>query len=1046
MKLINGLTAGTAKCALLGSTALMVFAIPSVYAQEEAPAAASADDSEFEAEEDVVVAKGIRQSLRTARDTKRNSDTFVDSITASDVTQLPDLSVAEALSRVPGVVVQRFELGGSDGDFPSPEGSGNIVRGLQYVRSEFNGRDAFSANGGRALEWASIPPELIGAVDVFKSQSADMIEGGIAGTVNLRTLEPFDRSGPVGVVVLEGTYTDLADEFAPGGSLVLGNRWDTNAGEFGLLGTFSTSQLNSAINGFQYGQVLALPHPDPNNSSTIALPGGFQARDVAFERGRDSYYVAGQWRSPDSTKELTVKYIRVENDTESDERTFEWFTDGESWRNWEFLSDDYTITPFTSSGLPQCNGNNEGANGGPGSCEALTPVDGGLFEAGIVSNGLRDWLGTDGTLGTPFSGLGVREERESLTQDLSANFKWRATDQLFLEFDAHYTEAEATLDRLWAGTNVFADYEFDFRDIEDPQVRLIIDDTMQVQDGFVRGGNGLPPTSLADPATSYLLFAADEFQDNEGDLWAIRGDATYEFDNDTWFESVKFGVRRSEREQRNRQAGLNWAGVAPPWAGGYLPFSNMDNQGAFEVNDYTDFGRGGIFVGENTGVVFPSQQLLADYAGFVDFIDSETLISGDGFTPDWDPLRRNGVTDYAGRGSDGSVTEKTTNLYVRFDFLNDFDNGMSFDGNFGVRYVKTDITSDGRIEYADLADDAAAFLPELAQFMIDSDVTTGIERDYEYFLPSFNMKWNLNEEMLIRIGASRAITPPNIASLNAGGGAFAPLQFVNDDSTNPPTVVDIVSQGTIILNGGNPGLEPIEATNFDLSYEYYFGDDGQFSVSYFYKDLENIIVFGEENQGTVTLDGTEIGLDFRGEVNLNDGTVQGVEVAYQQFFTELPGFLSNVGVQANYTFLTSETEPLPAIEDADGDGVEGFLTVYRWGVSELLGLSDHNYNLIGLYQTDKFEARIAYNWRSEYFSSYRDFITGNPIIQDDIGFLDASLRYDVTDKLQVRILGANLLDTKAVAFQQIDQEGQRFGRSVFTNDRRFEIGLRYSFF
>ena len=68
---------------------------------------------------------------------------------------------------------------------------------MGFVRSEFNGRDAFSANGGRALDWSSIPPELVGAIDVYKNQSADLIEGGIGGTINLRTLEPFDREGHI---------------------------------------------------------------------------------------------------------------------------------------------------------------------------------------------------------------------------------------------------------------------------------------------------------------------------------------------------------------------------------------------------------------------------------------------------------------------------------------------------------------------------------------------------------------------------------------------------------------------------------------------------------------------------------------------------------------------------------------------------------------------------------------------------------------------------------------------------------------------------------
>lgn len=1065
---------GPNKLTLLGTTAMVVaFGLPGALAQEDVTDETAVENvsdnttDEDEARQDVIVVQGVRGALQTARNLKRDSDTFVDSITASDVSQLPDLSVAEALARVPGVVVQRFELGGSDGDFPSPEGSGNIIRGLQYVRSEFNGRDAFSANGGRALEWASIPPELIGGVDVFKNQSADMIEGGISGVVNLRTLEPFDRDGLVAVAIADGTYTDLADEWSPGFSAVLGNRWDTDAGEFGLLGSFSTSELNSAIHGFQYGPLLALPNPF-EAGSTVAVPGGWQARDVEFQRERDSFYLAGQWRAPDGNTELTVKAVRVENETQSDERTFEFFTDAESWASWEFPGgpSNYSIRPFTSDGLAQCNGNGEAANGGIGICETTFAVDGGLFESGVVSNGLRDWLG-DGAagtqgLGTPFQSLAVYEKRQSVTQDISANLKWRASDQWFFEFDAHYTEADAQLDRLWAGGNHFADYSYDFSDPMNPEVSLFVTDT-PLQSWVPRGGGtGTQPTSLADPATAYLLYAADQFEDNTGDLYAIRGDAEYEFANEGWFDSVKFGARMSEREQINRSAGLNWAGIAPPWAGGYLPYSNRQDADAFEVFDFSDFQRGGLFLGD-AGVVFPSRAQMQDYGAFVTSLANEPLIpnfiNGDGNLQigDWAPLAQNGVIDYAGRGIDGSVKEKTTNLYGMLNFGNEFDNGQAVSGNVGVRYVKTDITGGGIggfSEFAEFnpADDPASnprtYLPELAAYLDQADTVLGIDNSYEYWLPSLNVKWELNDEMLIRFAASQAITPPNIADLNASRNARGILGILTDTNPAPgtlPGVVDIIPDA-IRADGGNPNLEPIEATNFDLSFEWYFGDDGQFTVSSFHKDIKNIIVYGTTNEGSGTFDGYNIPFDFGGNVNLNDGTVTGVEFAYQQFYTELPGLLGNLGLQANFTIIESEATPLPEFEDADGDGVpDNFLTVYRYGIDELLGLSDLSGNLVGIYQDDRFEARLAYNWRSDYFSSYRDFVTGNPIIQEEIGFLDASFKWDVTDQVQLSILGANLLDTKAFASQQVDQSGQRFARSSFVNDRRFEVGIRYSF-
>jgi iron complex outermembrane receptor protein len=165
-------------------------------------------------DEEVIEVRGIRGALANAAELKRESSTFMDSITASDANALPDLSVAEALSRVPGVTVTKFDIGGNGGDFPSAEGSGNLIRGLGLIRSELNGRDAFTSDGSRALDWSSIPPQMIEGVDVYKSQSADLIEGGIGGSINLRTIEPFDREGFFGVVSVDCTYSDQYSLFS----------------------------------------------------------------------------------------------------------------------------------------------------------------------------------------------------------------------------------------------------------------------------------------------------------------------------------------------------------------------------------------------------------------------------------------------------------------------------------------------------------------------------------------------------------------------------------------------------------------------------------------------------------------------------------------------------------------------------------------------------------------------------------------------------------------------------------------------------------------
>jgi len=125
---------------------------------------------------DQIIVTCYRASLRAAQSINRNADTFVDVISAEDIGALPDRSVAEALQRVPGVNIGRFEKP-SDPDRFSVEGTGVIICGLNFVRSELNGRDIFSANGGTVLNFNEVSPELLGRVEVFKNLTADAVEG-----------------------------------------------------------------------------------------------------------------------------------------------------------------------------------------------------------------------------------------------------------------------------------------------------------------------------------------------------------------------------------------------------------------------------------------------------------------------------------------------------------------------------------------------------------------------------------------------------------------------------------------------------------------------------------------------------------------------------------------------------------------------------------------------------------------------------------------------------------------------------------------------------
>ena len=1105
--------------ALLGSTALTVGLLwTPARAQQDAPAGVVStgdeDDREDPTVEDVgdvdtIVVTGIRQALENAADLKRNADTVVDSIVASDVSSLPDLSVAEALQRVPGVTVSRFSAGRANGgatgsDFPSPEGSGNLIRGLSFVRSEFNGRDSFTANGGRALDFATIPPELIGAVDVYKNQSADLIEGGIGGTINLRTLEPFDRDGFTAVLTADGTYTDLREEWAPQYSGILGNRWDTGAGEFGLLFSASNSELKSLVNGYQIGQANprlvgegGVPVENfvgdliPEEGEYVALRPAFQMRTNEVDRERSSYYGAAQYRNNAGTFEAIAKYARVENEFDSVERTVEWFPDANTFS--QVSVSDITLSPFTSNALPLCNGANQSE---AGFCEATFPVSGGLFESGFVTDSSQSWFGA---YGIELSNLGVGQRSQSETNDYSLNLKFQPDDLWFITLDGQYVESESSSDQLWLGSNGFFT-AFTEPDLDDPRLTFGVDPRLNISPDFIDdGGNVVTPYSVpvstGDPAGYHHQFAADQFQDGTGELWSFRADVQRDFESSEWFDSVKVGARYVEREQTNAINELNWAGIGPAWNGGLDRWVGYDTV-EYDVVDFSDFYRGGVVQGENVGFVFASDENLSNPERYFDFILNEPDAQNRIFQPRYSREADGSYSRIYDPSEISDITEETFNAYVRTDFFREFGSGMSLDGNIGVRYVRTELTSDGFLGYQGFNEDLQQsefqlnedgslfldengnpvrvrtpeaegrdapqdFLPEATAFVGVMNVAergadpNDFDDTYEFFLPSFNVKWNLNEEMLFRFGVSKAITRPDIQDLRAGQFIRANVAQVEFPELDPDDPLFGLARGAqdirltnLTITGGNPDLKPTEAWNYDATYEWYFGESNFVTAAVFYKDLKNVIQFGTEARDTITLDGQTVGVNYVGQLNLDEVELFGSEVAFQYFFDGLPGLFGNFGVQANYTFIDADATPPPDATDTDGDGVPeagAFEQNFRYGVDRLPGSSDHTANLIGIYQDEKLEVRLAYNWRSEYLVNYREFITGNPVFIDDVGFLDASLKYDLTDNVQLRFLGANLLDTKNKSFIQADQEGNELPRSSFINDRRFQVGVKLEF-
>src|SRR5712671_794098 len=156
---------------------------------------------------ETVIVLGVREAIAAAQKTKRDADTVVDSISADDLGSFPDKSASDALQRLPGLNVNRLQSN-DDSTHPSAEPAAVLIRGLTQVRTEFNGRDSFSADASRGLNFNDISPELMAGIDSYKNATAEMIEGGIAGTVNLRTRLPLDSSDQLVSGSVKANYGD----------------------------------------------------------------------------------------------------------------------------------------------------------------------------------------------------------------------------------------------------------------------------------------------------------------------------------------------------------------------------------------------------------------------------------------------------------------------------------------------------------------------------------------------------------------------------------------------------------------------------------------------------------------------------------------------------------------------------------------------------------------------------------------------------------------------------------------------------------------------
>jgi TonB-dependent receptor len=290
------------KSLVLCSTSFAAFALaaspaaaqPADDAAEQPTAAAEAQESPADtgatgqagtdSEGETIVVTGLRASLRSSQNIKRNSEQIVDAIVAEDIGKLPDIAVSDTAARIPGIQVERS--GG--------EASRVLLRGLDRVfyTTTYNGREIFTAET-RSVALQDFPAGGISAIEAFKTSTANLVEPGLAGLINVRSRRPFDFQGSEVAGSVWGVYPNQSQDFEPNAQLLLSNRWDVGGGEIGALINFSYTRLHYRDSIRRHGFFIA----DLAGGRSPDWP---EIRYNEAERWRPSVNGAIQWRpSPD---------------------------------------------------------------------------------------------------------------------------------------------------------------------------------------------------------------------------------------------------------------------------------------------------------------------------------------------------------------------------------------------------------------------------------------------------------------------------------------------------------------------------------------------------------------------------------------------------------------------------------------------------------------------------------------------------------------------------------------------------------------------------
>lgn len=937
-----------------------------------------------------IIVKGIRGSLAKALSIKENSTGFVDAISAEDVGKLPDQNVAEALQRVTGVAIQRSR---GEGDFVSIRGLGpDFVRGTVNGRSLLNATETvdpiFNGNlvtsTGRAANFDILPSEIINTLEVVKSTSAKHIEGGIGGSVNLKTARPLTMGDKTAFSVT-ANYRDFNEETDPSFSGL--HSWVNDDETFGILTAISYSersiredfsrtfgyfpsfglstQLDTDDNGFGDASPNDVPFPLSNNAE-------------AFEEDRDRFTFMNtlQWSNEDS--ELTVDLLYSKREVE------------ESHQNFIFLPIAFDSDLAGRTVNPD------------GSVQVGDLVTGGVFSE--IPSTLRPELTTD------------LQDYEDDLLNIGVNYAWKS-GVWDLSADVNYSKAE--------GENVFNRVRIDGDNGDFAFNTIISDSGFNITQTNI-GGNA--DTQLGNPANFIISVIDDRFASNEDEEFAFQFDASREIES-SFLSSIEMGARVRTREKTIDRGGSgNGFGVTAANVAASAATTNAAASNFLDGAYQTNFGF--------ESLVFPNNALA------IDAIRAQlpTLLTelgtlqaiAEGSRTDDQNARIAGILAVqsalspipANPFSSFSIEEDTYAGYVQLNMDGQIG-GINYIGDVGFRIVLTEQTISGFDAEFVITDTGGQDTTSFDLLTTGAATPVTFESNYANVLPSVNFSFELSEGLYLRMAANQSLTRPTFNSL-------APAFSINaNSSTNLNNDNFAVS-----LGAGNPALEPFVATNFDLGIEWYFAEASALYAGLFHKEIEDFVAT-VTNNNVSELAGEPIraiGVEMNGSRgaiaidqvsqpdNQGEAQITGLELGYQHTFE------SGFGYIANLTLIENSLE-------FEATGVD----------IPFPGVSDVSYNLTAFYENGPFSARLSYTDRSEYLVESSAIGFGGQLFNDDYSQLDGSLSYELNDNFTLFLNAVNLTDEDQDVFQVLPNiDGRRYSSTSHVGTR-FAFGVRGSF-